>query len=222
MFKRGLFVAFIMLLVLMLSVGCGSSTPKAPTDVLDPGHIPPPIESAPGTLTTQEYVFDDKLGYGFEYPGGWELFINVDKDICDPTLSYETYYTCVDFPDKSIKKVVVFEKLFKKKFEGSEDESQVSVQIEFMVKSVTDLEEVKNEFKQDLKDSGIPILNEDTILVNNVDGYDIFSGIPTWKLRQVVFFANGMAYIFKYSSQEEFYRMYEETFSKIINSFYMQ
>jgi ABC-type transporter Mla maintaining outer membrane lipid asymmetry ATPase subunit MlaF len=34
----------------------------------------------------------------------------------------------------------------------------------------------------------------------------------------VTFFANGTAYIFKYSSQEEFYRMYEETFDHIINS----
>ncbi|GAI43203.1 unnamed protein product, partial [marine sediment metagenome] len=82
-----------------------------------------------------------------------------------------------------------------------------------------DLQEVKSEFKKGLERSGLPILDEATISVNNIDGYDILSGTPTWKLRQVVFFANGTAYIFKYSSQEEFYRMYEETFNNVINSF---
>ncbi len=69
--------------------------------------------------------------------------------------------------------------------------------------------------------SGVSIFDEATISVNNIDGYDILSGVPahTWKLRQVAFFANGMAYVFEYSSQEEFYRMYEETFDRIINSF---
>ena len=93
------------------------------------------------------------------------------------------------------------------------------MEIELIVKSATDLQEVRNEFKQGLERSGLPILNEATISVNNIDGYDILSGIPTWKLRQVAFFANGKAYIFKYSSQEEFYRMYEETFNNVINSF---
>jgi len=157
---------------------------------------PPPTEPVPGVLTTQGYVYDDKLGYGFEYPGGWELYVGED-----------------DFPDKNIKKVVSFEKkIFK-------DRAQFSVEIELIVKSATDLQEVKSEFKKGLERSGLPILNEATISVNNIDGYDILSGIPTWKLRQVVFFANGMAYIFKYSSQEEFYRMYEETFNHVINSF---
>ncbi len=156
----------------------------------------PPTEPVPGALTTQGYVYDDKLGYGFEYPGGWELYVAED-----------------DFPDKNIKKVVSFEKKILR------DRSQFSVEIELIVKSVTDLQEVKDEFKKGLEMSGIPILNEATISVNNISGYDILSGIPTWKLRQVVFFANGMAYIFKYSSQEEFYRMYEETFNNVINSF---
>lgn len=173
-----------------------------PREPVTPGipDIPPPTEPAPGMLTTQEHVFDDKLGYGFEYPGGWGLSVWED-----------------DFPDKNIKKLVSFQK--KKK---SKDGFEVLVEIEFMVKSVTDLEEFKNEFKQYLKYSGVPILDEDAISVNNIDGYDILSGIPTWKLRQVVFYANGTAYIFKYSSQEAFYRMYEETFNRIINSFYIQ
>jgi len=156
----------------------------------------PSTEPEPGALTTQGYVYDDELGYGFEYPGGWELYVTED-----------------DFPDENIKKVVSFEKKI------LDDGSQFSVEIELIIKSVTDLQEVKNEFKQGLEMSGIPILSEAAISVNNIDGYDILSGIPTWKLRQIVFFANGMAYIFKYSSQEEFYHMYEETFNNVINSF---
>ncbi|GAH96613.1 unnamed protein product [marine sediment metagenome] len=176
--------------------------------------ILPPIEPASGELSTQGYVYDDKLGYGFEYPDGWEFYINVDKDIeqCDPSLYYENY-NCVDFPDENIKKVISFEKKI------SKDGSQVSVELELMIKSVTDLQEVTNEFKEGLEMSGLPILNETAISVNNISGYDILSGTPAWKLRQVSFFANGTAYIFKYSSQEEFYRMYEETFDNVINSF---
>lgn len=173
--------------------GCTRQSSPGEPSLLAP---PPPTEPAPRVLSTQGYVYDKKLGDGFEYPGGWELYVEEG-----------------DFPDKNIKKVVSFEKnVFK-------DGAQVSVRIELIVKSVTDLQEVKNEFKQELEMSGMPILNEATISVNNISGYDILSGTPTWKLRQVVFFANGMAYIFKYSSQEEFYRMYEQTFSNVINSF---
>jgi len=96
------------------------------------------------------------------------------------------------------------------------------VELGLIVKSATDLQEVKSEFKKGLERSGLPILDEATISVNNISGYDILSGTPTWKLRQVVLFANGMAYIFKYASQEEFYRMYEETFNHVINSFVIQ
>jgi hypothetical protein len=165
----------------------------------------PPTEPAPGPLSTQGYVYDDKLGYGFDYPGGWEFLVEEG-----------------DFPDKNIKKVVSFEKIFKKQFEGSDYESEVSVDLEFMVKSATDLQEITDEFKKKAEMSGLPILNEATISVNNIDGYDILCGdseTPTWKLRQVVFFANGTAYIFTYQSQEEFYRMYEKTFNNTINSF---
>ena len=174
----------------------GGCTKQSSTGEPSPPAPSPPTEPVPGVLTTQGYVYDDKLGYGFKYPGGWELHVAED-----------------DFPDKNIKKVVSFEKKILR------DRAQFSVQIELIVKSVTDLQEVKDEFKKGLERSGLPILNEATISVNNIDGYDILSGTPTWKLRQVVFFANGMAYIFKYSSQEEFYRMYEETFNNVINSF---
>jgi len=184
-----LLIAVSLLVVSIAFMGGCTRQPSPPVP-------PPPTEPVPGVLTTQGHVYDDKLGYGFEYPGGWELHVAEG-----------------DFPDKNIKKVVSFEKrIFK-------DRAQFSVEIELIVKSATDLQEVRNEFKQGLERSGLPILNEATISVNNIDGYDILSGIPTWKLRQVAFFANGKAYIFKYSSQEEFYRMYEETFNNVINSF---
>ncbi len=197
-FNLGVISVLIALLAVSIAFvgGCtGQSSTREPS----PLAPPPPTEPALRVLSTQGYVYDDKLGYGFEYPSGWELYVEEG-----------------DFPDKNIKKVVSFEKnVFK-------DGSQFSVEIELIVKSVTDLQEVKNEFKQGLEMSGLPILNEATISVNNISGYDMLSGIPTWKLRQVVFFANGMAYIFKYSSQEEFYRMYEQTFSNVINSFVIE
>jgi hypothetical protein len=187
----------ISLLVAILVISIASMGGCAKQSSTEEPSIPtPPTEPVPGPLSTQGYVYDDKLGYGFDYPGGWEFHV------------YEG-----EFVGKNIKKVVSFEKKI------PYGRGQVSVDLELIVKPVTDLQEVKDEFKQGLERSGIPILNEATISVNNIDGYDILSGIPTWKLRQVVFFANGMAYIFKYSSQEEFYRMYEETFNNVINSF---
>jgi hypothetical protein len=113
------------------------------------------------TVVAVPIILLNKLNYGFVYPDGWELYVGEG-----------------DFPDKSIKKVISFEKkIFK-------DGSQVSVEIELIIKSATDLQEVKNEFKEGLEMSGLPILNETAISVNNISGYDILSGIPTWKLRQ--------------------------------------
>jgi len=176
----------------------------------------PPVTIEPESLPlkTKEYVYDDKLNYGFEYPDSWELFINVDKDVeqCDPSLNYDTY-TCVDFPDKNIKKIITFTK------EISPISSLPPPQIDFTVKSAADLEEVKNEFRKELEMSGATILNEDAILVNNISGFDILYGTPYWKRKQVVFFANGTAYIFKYSTQEYEFRMYEGTFNNITKSF---
>ncbi len=158
----------------------------------------PPIGPVSRELSVKGYVYDDKLGYGFEYPGGWELYVEEG-----------------DFPGKNIKKVVSFQKKIPKN-------GQFSVEIGLIVKSATDLQGVKNEFKQELEMSGIPILNEATISANNMGGYDILSGTPTWKLRQAAFFADGTAYIFKCTAQEEFYRMYEETFNNVINSFVIE
>ena len=38
-------------------------------------HPSPPTEPVPGALSTQGYVYDDKLGYGFDYPGGWKFHV---------------------------------------------------------------------------------------------------------------------------------------------------
>lgn len=161
---------------------------------------PPTAEPVPRQLSIQGQVYDDKLGYGFEYPGGWELFVGEDN-----------------FADQSIIKIVTFQKE-----EKSKDGIVVSANIEFMVKSVPDFEIFKNELKQHLKDSGVSIIEEGTISANNLEGYDLLSGSSTWKLRQVVFYVDKTAYIFKFSSQEALYLMYEDTFNRIIHSFYIQ
>jgi hypothetical protein len=195
-FNLGVISVLVALLVVSIAFmsGCAGKPSSSPP----PPPPTPPITSEPGVLSTQGYVYDDKLGYGFEYPGGWEFYVEEG-----------------DFP-KGIKKVVSFEK------EIPKDGVICRVLIGLTVKSATDLQEVKNELKKEIEISETPILNEATILVNNMSGYDILSGIPTWKQRQVVFFANGMAYIFKYASPEEYYRMYEETFDHIINSFVIE
>lgn len=175
--------------------------PPEEIQVPEPLQIPTlQTEPVPGPLSTKGYVYDDKLNYGFMYPDGWEFFINVD------------------FPDENMKKVISFGKDAKIKLDGRDYESEVSVRIEFTVKSATDLQEVETEFKRRLL--GTPILNETTISRNNINVYDILIGEDSgWKLRQTSFFANGTAYIFTYSSQDELYRMYEETFNNTINSF---
>src|SRR5665648_609466 len=84
------------------------------TDVQPPEEIQvpetpqsiPPISAEPVAReesSTKGYVYDDKLGFGFEYPDGWAA-----------------YFEDGDFPDKTIKKVVSFEKLSKQKLGGSE------------------------------------------------------------------------------------------------------
>ena len=186
-------ISLLVAILVISIVFMGGCTKQSTTE--EPSIPTPPTEPAPGPLSTQGYVYDDKLGYGFDYPGGWEFYVEEG-----------------DFP-KGIKKVVSFEK------EIPKDGVICRVLIGLTVKSATDLQEVKNELKKEIEISETPILNEATILVNNMSGYDILSGIPTWKQRQVVFFANGMAYIFKYASPEEYYHMYEETFNHVINSF---
>lgn len=209
-------LGIVILIAIALAFFCLPNAEKQASEKAFEPPVMPPLttEPAPLPLTTSGYVYDNKLNYGFDYPDNWEFSIGVDKDVeqCDPTRHYEAY-NCVDFPDEAIKKTITFRKDIPK------DGSLVSVDIEFMVKSAVDLEEIKNEFKKGVEMSGIPILNEATISVNNISGYDMLAGTPDWKLRRVVFSANGLVYIFKYTSQEESYRMYEETFDNTIKSF---
>jgi len=216
----GIVILIIIVLASFIWLDLGKKT-EEPVFITPPITVQAPLPvSLP--ITNKEYVYDDKLNFGFEYPDGWGFSINVDKDVeqCDPTLNYENY-NCVDFPNENIKKVITFGKDAKIKLEGNDYESEVSVRIEFTVKSATDLQEVETEFKQRLL--GTPILNETTTSINNINVYDILIGEDSgWKLRQTAFFANGTAYIFTYSSQDELYRMYKETFNNTINSFYIK
>lgn len=168
-----------------------------------PPNLPDSPEPWSGELSTKGYVFDDRLGFGFEYPDGW--FLSSGEE---------------GFPDENILKVVSFEKVFKMKLGESDYESEVYVNIELIVKPATDLQEIEDEFWQ--RCMGTPILNETMISVKDMTGYDILIGEDIgWKFRQVAFFTEGTAYIFSYQSQDELYRMYEDTFNDIINSFNM-
>ncbi len=182
--------------------------------------VEPPLVPSPATSpvslpsTTDGYVYDAKLNYGFNYPSNWEFSVSIDKSIaqCDSSLSYEVY-NCVEFPDKTIKKVIIFTK------KTTKDGAVILTDIEFTVKSAMGLQEITDKLKKDAEMSGMPILNETAISISNINGYDMLAGTADWKLRQVVFLSNGFAYIFKYSSQDEFYRINEETFNSAINSF---
>jgi hypothetical protein len=166
------------------------------------------------SAVTPAYIrlYDEKLGFGFEYPEDWETHVEDGP-----------------FPDKDIKKVVTCNLDIYGVY-GAVDPF-VCVEIKLIIKSTnfTDLKYIKEELRKELNRSGLPILNESTIVVNNREGYDLLAGISYnhiflsgWKLRQVVFLADGMVYMFKYSSQEEFYRIYEETFDYVINSFIIE
>ena len=101
------------------------------------------------------------------------------------------------------------------KLGGSEVESEVSVSIELVVKSASDLKQVEDEFRE--RAFGVSVLSESMI---PDDRYDILIGEDSgWKFRQVAFFMDGTAYVFTYQSQDEPYRMYEDTFNDIIDSF---
>lgn len=185
--------------------------------VLEVSDLRSDLENTLGTVTTLKTIisaminqsavtpayirlYDEELGFGFEYPEDWETHVEDGP-----------------FPDKDIKKVVTCNLYIY-------GEPIFCVEIESKIESTnfTDLKDVKEELRKELNMSGVPILNESTIVVNNREGYDLLAGTSFWRLRQVVFLANGMAYMFKFQSQEEFYRIYEETFDHVINSFIIE
>ncbi len=191
MSKKSIWIIIIVLIAGFYVYFSTIAVPKSP--ILGVGL--PPIEPVSGTLTTKKTIYDEKLGYSFEQPNGWES--NTAES---------------GFADKNIKKVVSFTKNILK------NGSQVSTDIEFRVKSAKNLQEVKDGIKKEIIGSGLSISNEVVLLKNKINGFDIFSGTSDWKIRYVAFFSNKMAYIFKYSSQYELYKTNEETFNQIKNS----
>lgn len=194
-----------------------STQQQASNLMLEVSDLRPDLENTLGTVTTLRTIisaminqsavtpayirlYDEELGFGFEYPEDWETHVEDGP-----------------FPDKDIKKVVTCNLYIY-------GEPIFCVEIESKIESTnfTDLKDVKEELRKELNMSGVPILNESTIVVNNREGYDLLAGTSFWRLRQVVFLANGMAYMFKFQSQEEFYRIYEETFDHVINSFIIE
>ncbi len=189
-------VTSILVALLVVSIAFMSGCTGEPSSSPPPPPPTPPITSEPGVLSTQGYVYDDKLGYGFEYPGGWEFYVEEG-----------------DFP-KGIKKVVSFEK------EIPKDGVICRVLIGLTVKSATDLQEVKEEFREGLKGLGGTILEEKEIVVNGREGYEvIYKPIAPVKIRQVIFIANGKSYMVVCSTAEVLYDEYEGTFDPVISSF---
>ena len=206
-------ISAILLVIMFLSVGCvGPALPApeptptptpapapapapAPVPAPAPAPVPPPPTEpvpVPGALTTQGYVYDDKLGYGFEYPGGWEMEI---PEVID---------------GEDIESVLMFTK------PGTSTTLIVTVKLS----NLTSLEEVKEEIKEVLNKLGRTILEEREVIVNGREGYEvIYKPIAVVKIRQVIFIANGKSYMLICSTAEVLYDEYRDTFDHIINSF---
>ena len=191
----------VLLALLVVSVafvgGCTSQSstgePSPPTEPVTPPTEPVTTEPVTtGVLTTQGYVYDDKLGYGFEYPGGWEMRT---PEVID---------------GEDTESVVMFTK------PGTPTTLIVTVKLS----NLTSLEEVKGEIKEGLNKLGMTILEEREIVVNGREGYEvIYKPIAAVKMRQVIFIANGKSYMLVCSTAELLYDEYEETFNNVINSF---
>ncbi len=153
----------------------------------------PPVP--PITPVTPGYIqsYDHKLGYGFEYPEDW------------------TVHSPEEFTlGGGIEKV----EMFTKKGEGT------SITIIVKLTDWTNLEEVKKQYGEmhPLK----IVLKEGIIEVNSREGYEIIYKSPPTKRREVVFLANGRAFIISYSTNEDLYDASEETFDHVINSFVIE
>jgi len=165
------------------------------SDTGEPSPPVPPTEPVPGALSTQGYVYDEELGYGFEYPGGWEMQI---PEVVD---------------GEDVESVVMFTK------PGTPTTLSVIVRLS----NLTSLEEAKEEFKEGLRKLGSTILEEREIVVNGREGYEvIYKPIAVVKMRQVIFLANGRAYTISYSTTEDLYDASEEIFDHVINSFVIE
>ena len=191
------YLVLLLVSTLLLVVGCtGQSSTEEPSPPLPAPPtepVTPPV--TPGVLTTQGYVYDDKLGYGFEYPGGWEM---QTPEVID---------------GEDIKSGVMFTK------PGTSTTLIVTIKLS----NLTSLEEVKGEIKEELNKLGMTILEEREIVVNGREGYEvIYKPIAAVKLRQVIFIANGMTYMLVCSTAEVLYDEHRDTFDHIINSFVIE
>ena len=157
-----------------------------------------PSPSAPPTEpVTPGYirVYDYILDYGFEYPEDWESQI---VEVID---------------GEDTESVVMFTK------PGTPTTLIATVKLS----NSTSLEEVKEEFKEELKGLGGIILEERQIVVNDREGYEVvYKPIAAVKLRQVIFIANDKNYMLVCSTAEALYDEYRDTFDHIINSFVIE
>ncbi len=207
-------ISAILLVIMFLSVGCVGPALPAPeptptptpapapapasAPVPAPAPVPPPPTEpvpVPEALTTQGYVYDDKLGYGFEYPEDWETQV----------------IEVVDGEDTE--SVEMFTK------PGTPTTLIVTVKLS----NLTSLEEVKGEIKEELNKLGMTLLEEREVVVNDREGYEvIYKPIAAVKMRQVIFIANGKTYMLVCSTAEPLYDEYEEIFDYVINSFVIE
>ncbi len=202
--RFGLGIVGVVVTLLVVSIafmgGCtGESSTEEPSPPTEPVTPPTePVTTEPvttGVLTTQGYVYDDKLGYGFEYPGGWEM---QTPEVID---------------GEDTESVVMFTK------PGTPTTLIVTVKLG----NLTSLEEGKGEIKEALNKLGMTILEEREIVVNGREGYEvIYKPIAAVKMRQVIFIANGKSYMLVCSTAELLYDEYEETFDHVINSFVIE
>jgi len=180
----------VLVALLVVSIAfTGGCTKQSTTEEPSPPAPPPPTEPVtPGYIQ----VYDDKLGYGFEYPEDWEMEIPKVVD------------------GEDIESVAMFTK------PGTSTTLIVTVKLS----NLTSLEEVKEEIKEVLNKLGRTILEEREIVVNGREGYEvIYKPIAAVKMRQVIFIANGKSYMLVCSTAELLYDEYEETFNNVINSF---
>ena len=192
-FNLGVISVLVALLVVSIAFmsGCAGKPSSSPP----PPPPTPPITSEPGVLSTQGYVYDDKLGYGFEYPEDWESQV----------------IEVVDGED--VESVLMFTK------PGTPTTLIVTVKLS----NLTSLEGVKEEIKEGLNKLGMTILEEREIVVNGREGYEvIYKPIATVKMRQVIFIANGRSYMIVCSTAEVLYDEYRDTFDHVINSFVIE
>ncbi len=187
--KIWLFLLITASLLVVSIAFMGGCTSQSSTGEPSPPAPPPPTEPVtPGYIQ----VYDHKLGYGFEYPGGWEMQI---PEVVD---------------GEDVESIAMFTK------PGTSTTLIVTVKLS----NLTSLEEVKEEIKEGLEGLGLTILEEREIVVNGREGYEvIYKPIPAVKMRQVIFIANGKTYMLVCSTAEVLYDEYRDTFDNIVNSF---